>query len=375
MASDGFSMPLLTGSENFASWKVNIQRLLDNKGLRKALLNQPIQAPGPFEPPEPTEIPPDMPAADASLIRDANERALERAEKRHEKLLVTYEDDQLLHSRALGATFGKLAPRLRNKVKDLTTATQVLLYFEEQYLNTSSLNTGHLVQQLALVKKGYKESVDEYFTRVITLRSRLEDIGKVYDDDFIKTLAMQGVDKRFGHMEPILREKLMDQNFTLDNLANTLLAEEMRMARDHDDKQKRGDGAAMAAADDVCNLCKKKGHWARDCPNKGKAKNSGKGKKPTGNRSKRATFDANANASSSSTFSKSKDKMCDYCGRKGHIRQTCFMRKQHEAEAEKAKADASVADATVLMADAAPPQDNVDCSSQGSNQPFRLGPL
>ena len=361
MADDsGFRMKLLMGAENHYSWLLDVKGMLQGKALVDALTQDPLDPPPEFVAPTDTHIPETATASQVARIEELNESRLLRAMKEHERLEEKYEQNRLMHQKALGAVISKISPALRREVAGCTTAKEVLQHFHDSFRAVRKLNYSRYIFQLADVMKKPKESVRDYFERIQEMVDALADMGSKQEPAYVKSVAVKGLDKALSHMETHLRHKLTDDTFSFIDLRTELLAEEAKLNRtadrgaaDRQQQQQQPASSAFNAAaaggkskhkNMICYKCGRKGHIRPFCKFKGPTKGGGKNGEST----------AAANAVSPAGGSEKKREPCGYCGRPTHSKEYCYLKKKHDKERSDGATGGESNTAAVLSAEGLP---------------------
>ncbi|KAA8532979.1 hypothetical protein F0562_032904 [Nyssa sinensis] len=189
---------------------------------------------------------------------------------------------------------------VENKVRGIAVARNALrishLFFADDSLLFSDASTTY-ASELAHIINAYVESVNEYFTRALTIANKMKANGEDKGDVAVVEKILRFMTPKFDYVKCSIEESKDTVTLTIDELQISLLVHEQRMSshvekehalkiihgdqsrgrgRGHGSFRGRGRGRGRQSFDKAtveCYNCHKLGHFQWECPSKEKEAN------------------------------------------------------------------------------------------------------
>ena len=254
----------LKGAENYQTWKVLIQLLLTEKGLRKTI--------------------------------DPESRSSEELAARTAAVKAKEEEDQ---SKALAAIGLRVSPEFLGIITDANgSARAAWQEFSRMFQSVTNARKMMLREKLASLRMEPGESAAKYVARAKDLKRDLLQAG--LDAGDVDLAAACGLSRSYREIRMAL--ELQERAISLDEMLPLLLQHEARLERDEETEQGESSNS-MAFA----------GRFSKQ--------QSGKFQKRSG--PKCWTCGEEGHRSSDCSQNRDKDKDCRNCGLRGHIARNC----------------------------------------------------
>ena len=294
---DGEKFEKLYGSENFPNWKFFMQNRLAKAGRWKYVVQLP-------------------PTTTVTSVGDKEQTKDEKAKA--EALSVARETWLEEDQKAMSTINLSIAKNQIGHVRNCKTAKEVWDTFSQLYENSSMVNTVQLLRQLIGKTLGKDEDMPSHLSTMSELVSRLEACQETISENIYVALILSSLTKDYDSLIMGL-ESRDSKDLTVDYVSQRLILEYSRKhGSDTGSKSNNGGGKAFYTKNNN-----------GDKNNQNKNKNNNKNKKFKKNK---------------------KDMTCDYCKRKGHDEESCFIR----IGVEEKLAQAKLGNAWISFADLPP---------------------
>ena len=287
-------------SEDFPAWSTKFVALMHTKGLFRTVM-------GNDDLPEAEPTLPENPNADQMTAYNTKmqERAVLIQQRKDNRNTVWSHLALVLNNTTL--MYIKNDCVAADGYGDGTKAWRLL---QEKFCSVERPTVVSLVGQLAKLRLGSEEDLDDYFVRSQELMTRLSEAGEAITDTLFNALVINGLPDSFEHF--VVQESFQPAK-TFTELRTRL--------RNYDDSrrarcgEKTGNGhIAMqavrkkkGASGGGCFVCGQKGHLARDCRSRSDSGQSG----------------ARGSGSNEASGPTSRKQGCFKCGQQGHFARDC----------------------------------------------------
>lgn len=249
------------GVDNYMQWSLQIEHLMKSKGCWESV--EPAnerRPPAAGTPAAPGAIDNASTAASAAAATSAT-----RAEKEGLAMALMVMNVDARHY----ATF-RTHPTARGAWRALAA----------RFRSREPARELNLRRQLNTIRVGAGEDITSYFNRAQTITWELGVLGVAFDGKHVLSALLAGLSSKHDDARRFLS---LQRGLTLDDALDDLLAAEARDELDNGHKDKRADGAALAATDKqhrdsakeeqhhkdrrarACFYCHKPGHQKRNC--------------------------------------------------------------------------------------------------------------
>jgi transposase InsO family protein len=201
-------------------------------------------------------------------------------------------------------------------IKPDSTAAEAWQAIKQVFGPATTIHLMNLRRELLNAKLQPNEDIATYSARINTLRQRLQDAGKTFDDNDIKEALLSGLTREYDTAVELVTQ---DANISIDNMIARLTLTEERIKKWAPKKPPFGGPSAYTAygarpdfPTKSCLYCKRSGHTANEC--RQKLKDNALRQKPNNQQFTKPAVS------------------CTYCGKAGHHESRCYAKQRAERQ-------------------------------------------
>lgn len=204
------------------------------------------------------------------------EMALEMAGLKEAMISETV--DKLVNIQARFAILGSMDESHRTQVRGISSSVAIMKHLAETYADSSDSNRYRLMRKYFRINKDPKDTMAEHIGKMTSMKGELADLGEVISDGMFHSLLMGSLPAEYANLCENWEASHISMRTTA-NLTSRLMKKYNDLKEDPESKnqafimtRQQRDFKSMSIEEKKkitkCKVCNKKGHWARECPDK-----------------------------------------------------------------------------------------------------------